>query len=166
MLSHVWLFATPGTAAHQAPLSMGILHTRIWSVLPCPPPGDLPNPGIKPRSPALQAILYRLSYQGNARILEWVAIPSPGRSSWPRNRMRVSCMAGRFFTGWATREARTYLWDSTYFGLLKLFIYTFFSSPSLMCDTENGRIAFYTLCILVPCIKFSTHLLNRAEENF
>ena len=57
---------------------MGILHTRIWSVWPCPPPGDLPNPGIKPRSPALRAILYCLRDQGNRRILEWVAIPSPG----------------------------------------------------------------------------------------
>ena len=52
----VWLFATPWTVAHQAPLSMGILQTRThWSGLPCPPPGDLPNPGIQPMSPALQA---------------------------------------------------------------------------------------------------------------
>ena len=46
------LFVTPWTVAHQAPLSMGILQARI---LPCPPPGDLPNPGIEPRSPAFQA---------------------------------------------------------------------------------------------------------------
>ena len=37
------------------------------------PPGDLPNPRIKPRSPALQVLLYCLSYQGRARKLEWVA---------------------------------------------------------------------------------------------
>ena len=48
-LSRVRLFATPWTAARQAPLTMGILE---W--LPCPPSGDLPNPGIKPRSPTLQ----------------------------------------------------------------------------------------------------------------
>ena len=46
---------TAWTVACQAPLSMGILQARIWSGLPCPPPGDLPNPGIKPRSPALRA---------------------------------------------------------------------------------------------------------------
>ena len=46
---------TAWTVARQAPLSMGILQARNWSGLPCPPPGDLPNLGIKPRSPSLQA---------------------------------------------------------------------------------------------------------------
>ena len=41
--------------AHQAPLSMGFSKQEHWSGLPCPPPGDLPNPGMEPRSPALQA---------------------------------------------------------------------------------------------------------------
>ena len=43
------------TVARQAPLSMGFPKPEYWSVLPCPLPGDLPNPGIEPRSPALQA---------------------------------------------------------------------------------------------------------------
>ena len=43
------------TVAHQAPLSMGIFQARIWSGLPCPPPGDPSNPGIKPTSSTLQA---------------------------------------------------------------------------------------------------------------
>ena len=47
--------ATPWTAAHQAPLSMGFSRQECQSVLPCPPPGDLRNPGIKPRSSTLQA---------------------------------------------------------------------------------------------------------------
>ena len=46
---------TPWTVAHQAPLSMGFSRQEHWSGLPFPSPGDLPNPGIKPRSPALQA---------------------------------------------------------------------------------------------------------------
>ena len=46
---------TPWTAALQAPLSMGILQAIILERMLCPPPGDLPNPGIKPRPPALQA---------------------------------------------------------------------------------------------------------------
>ena len=54
VLSHVQLFVSPWTVAHQAPLSMGILRQEYWSGLPCPPSGDLPNPGIEPRSPALQ----------------------------------------------------------------------------------------------------------------
>ena len=45
---------TPRTVAHQPPLSMGFSRQKYWSGLPCPPPGDLPNPGIKPRSPTLQ----------------------------------------------------------------------------------------------------------------
>ena len=47
--------ATLWTVACQALLSMGFPRQEYWSGLPCPPPGDLPNPGIKPRSPALQA---------------------------------------------------------------------------------------------------------------
>ena len=54
-LSHVWLFVTPWTVAHQAPLSMGFSRQEYWSGLPFPSPGYLPNPGIKPRFPALQA---------------------------------------------------------------------------------------------------------------
>ena len=41
-----------------------------------------------------------------ARILEWVAFPVSRGSSWPRNQTRVSCIAGRFFTSWTTREAQ------------------------------------------------------------
>ena len=54
-LSRVRLFATLWTVAHYAPLSMGFSRQEYWSGLPFPSPGDLPDPGIKPRSPALQA---------------------------------------------------------------------------------------------------------------
>ena len=54
-LSHVQLFATPWTTAHQAPLSIGFSKQEYWSGLPFPSPGDLPNPVIKSRSSALQA---------------------------------------------------------------------------------------------------------------
>ena len=49
-LGRVQLFATPWAVAHQAPLSMGFSRQGYWSGLPCPPPGDLPDPGIKPAS--------------------------------------------------------------------------------------------------------------------
>ena len=45
----------PWTVARQAPLTMGFSRQEYWSGLPFPSPGDLPNPGIKPKSPALQA---------------------------------------------------------------------------------------------------------------
>ena len=47
---HVWLFVTSWTVAFQAPLSMGFSRQEYWSGLPCPPPGNLPNPGMEPPS--------------------------------------------------------------------------------------------------------------------
>ena len=55
LLSRVQLFATLWTVAHQPPPSMGFSRQEYWSGLPFPSPGDLPDPGIEPRSPALQA---------------------------------------------------------------------------------------------------------------
>ena len=54
-LSRVRLFMTPWTVALQAPPSMGFSRRKNWSGLPFPSPGDLPDPGIEPRSPALRA---------------------------------------------------------------------------------------------------------------
>ena len=55
LLSRAGLFATPWTVACQASLSMGFSRQEYWSGLPFPSPGDLPNPGVEPGSPALQA---------------------------------------------------------------------------------------------------------------
>ena len=89
VLSRVQLFTTPRTAARQAPLLMGFSKQEYWSGLPFPSPGDLPNPGTEPGSPALQRILYRLSCQGSPSIQEWVAfpfsggeLPDPGIQPW------------------------------------------------------------------------------------
>ena len=54
-LSHVRLSVTVWTVAHQAPQSMGFSRQEYWSGLPFLSPGDLPDPGIKPRPPSLQA---------------------------------------------------------------------------------------------------------------
>ena len=93
----VQLTATLWTGAWQSPLSMGFSRQEYWSGLPCPPPRDLPNPGIKPRSPTWQAdslqlcptlfktMDYRVHAILQARILEWVAIPSSRGSSQPRD---------------------------------------------------------------------------------
>ena len=53
LLSRVQLFVTLWGVAHQAPLSMGFFRQEYWSGFPCPSPGDLPDPGIEPWSPAL-----------------------------------------------------------------------------------------------------------------
>ena len=60
----VRLCVTPWTIAHQAPLFMRFSRQEDWSALPCPPPGDLPNPGIKPtflKSPALAVSFFTTS---------------------------------------------------------------------------------------------------------
>ena len=54
LLSRVRLFATLWTVAPQAPLSMGFSRQEYWRGLPSPSPGDLPDPGMEPRYPALQ----------------------------------------------------------------------------------------------------------------
>ena len=51
--SEVQLFVTPWTVAYQAPLSVGFSRQEYWTGLPFPSPGELPNPGIEPGSPAL-----------------------------------------------------------------------------------------------------------------
>ena len=56
---HVLLFVTPWDVAYQAPLSMGFPRQEYWSGLSCPPPGDLPDPGIEPRSFASPALAGR-----------------------------------------------------------------------------------------------------------
>ena len=85
-LSHVQLFSTPWAVAHQAPLSMEILQARIleWVVMAIS--RRFPNPGIEPRSPALQEdSLPSESPRGSPRILEWVEYPFSMGSSRPRN---------------------------------------------------------------------------------
>ena len=57
-------FVNPSTVAHQAPLSMGVPRQEYWNGFPFSSPGDLPDPGIKPGSPALPVASLPLSHQG------------------------------------------------------------------------------------------------------
>ena len=58
-LSHVTLFVTPWTVAQWAPLPMGYSGQEPWSELPFPSPGDLPDPGMEPESPASPSLASR-----------------------------------------------------------------------------------------------------------
>ena len=69
-LSPVQLFAIPWTVVYQVSLSMGFSRQEYWSGLPFPSPGDLPDPGIQPRSPALQADALPSEPPGKPRIEE------------------------------------------------------------------------------------------------
>ena len=98
------LFVTSWTVACQAPLSMGILQTRIleWVAMP------FSRGSSQPRSPSLQADSLSSEPPGKPKLLEWVAYPFSRGTSWPKNQTRVSCFAGGFFTSWATREVHNY----------------------------------------------------------
>ena len=74
-LSCVQLFVTPRIAAHQAPLSMGFSRQEYQSGLPCSLPGNLPNPGIKPRSPVLQADSLPSEPPGNPKVIQGIKSP-------------------------------------------------------------------------------------------
>ena len=68
--------------------------------------GIFPTQGSNPCLLHCRQILYCLSHQESPRILEWVAYPFFRRSSQPRNWTGVSCIAGRFFTSWATGKPK------------------------------------------------------------
>ena len=96
LLSCVQLFATQWTIQ-----SMEFSRPEYWSGKPFSSTGDLPNPGIKPRSPALQADSLPAEPLGKPKNNALVAYPFSRRSSWPRNQTRFSCITGGFFTNWA-----------------------------------------------------------------
>ena len=90
-LSRAWLLATPWTAAHQAPSSMGFSRQEYWSGVPLP-------------SPKLCPTLLQL-HGSQARILEWIALSFFRWSSWPRYRTCVSCIDRWILYHWTTWEA-------------------------------------------------------------
>ena len=100
-LSQVQLFVTPWTI--YSPWNSPSQNTGVGSLSLLQ--GISTTQGSNPVLPHCRQILYQLSHQGSPRILEWVAYPFFRGSSQPRNRTSVSCIAGRFFTNWATREA-------------------------------------------------------------
>ena len=89
--SHVQLYVTLWTVAHQAPLSMGFPRQEYWSGLPCPSPGDLPDPRMEPLSPgapALQADSLPLSHQRSPRYV-YIYIYMNWFTQWRRLRSPI-----------------------------------------------------------------------------
>ena len=74
MLSCVRLFVTPWTIACQVPLSMEFPRQEYWSGLPCPPPGDLPNPGMEPASLALAGSFFSTEPSGKPTYHEYLSV--------------------------------------------------------------------------------------------
>ena len=72
LFSRVRLSATVWTVAYQAPPSTGFSRQECWSGLPCPSPGDLPDPGIEPGLLHCRQALYRLSHQGSNILVDLI----------------------------------------------------------------------------------------------
>ena len=89
-------FVTPWTAACQALLSVGFSRQEYWSGLPCPPPGDLPNPAIEPGSPALHADSLPAELPGK---------PSKGYSHNVKPGLQVSSFNFVSFMTWGNMES-------------------------------------------------------------
>ena len=68
--------------------------------------GIFPTQGLNPGLPQCWRTVYHLSHQRSPRVLEWISYPFSSESYWPRSWTRVSCIEGRFFTKWGTREAQ------------------------------------------------------------
>ena len=96
-LSRVWLFVTPWTVAYQAPPSMGFSRQEYWSGLPLPSPGDLPDPGTEPGSPALEADALTSEPPGKQSCLQTQG-PDKVRFQVPGVRTSTSCSGGHSST--------------------------------------------------------------------
>ena len=92
--SCVRLFVTPWIVTHQAALSMGFSRQEYWSRLPCPPLGDLPNPGIESMSlmsPALAGGFFTTNTMWEAHFMVWLAL------NW-KNKLSPRCDPGNILT--------------------------------------------------------------------
>ena len=132
VLRRVQLFVTPWTVTCQSSLSMGFPRQEYWSGLPCPPPGDLPDPGIEPASlvfPALQANSLPLSHlgEGNGNLLRYSCLENP--------------MDGRAW--WAAVHGVTKSWT-------QLSIFTFTFHFSLSCVGEGNGNPLQCSCLENP----------------
>ena len=107
----VWSVVSDSLGPHglYSPWNSPGRNTRLGSL--CLLQGIFPIWGSNPGLWHCRWILYQLSHKGSPRVLEWVAYPFSSGSSRLRNWMRVSCIAGRFFTNWAMREAHIPLID-------------------------------------------------------
>ena len=105
-LSRVQLFATPWTIAYHAPPSVGFSRQEYWGGLPFPSPGDLPNPGIEPGSPTLQADALPSEPPGKLKntgvgchvLLQGIFLTQGSNPGLPHCRQNLYCMShqGRY----------------------------------------------------------------------
>ena len=156
-LSHVQLFATLWTVAHQAPLSMGFTRQEYWSGVPFPSPGDLPDPGIEPWPPALQADALPCEppgkptgWHGSDQIPPFLFLPHETFYSWSNEDLRC---------GWQCyRQSNATLW-----------IMKHFTQANMYFPREVYMCVWYIRCILIFSLRTTQvirWLLNHREHQF
>ena len=90
-------------------------------------------------NPRILGALYQLTYEGNPRILECIAYPFSSGSSQPRNQTRVSCIIGRFFTNWTTRDLKVNSFLSLKHYFASAFSFNYATSCSLLQISNRKR---------------------------
>ena len=123
VLSHVWLFANPWTVAHQAPLFMEFSRQEYCSELPFPPPGDIPDSGVKPQvliSPALTGGFFTIfitrATWGASEISFMKKIKWSGMSD--RGRQRRATFYADFYLKWSLCFLACWFFNCVFFGQL------------------------------------------------
>ena len=128
---------------------------------------DLPNWGVKPRSPTVQADSLQVESQGKPKNTG-VAHPFFSGSSWSRNQTGVSCIAGRFFTIWAIREASTGFWGESKVSkmpcsgfLAPCFVNNDYVTAEIICSTGH---AHHEVPARSPATLWSTYTWDPSKE--
>ena len=114
--------------------------------------GIFPTQGLNPGLLHWRQILYQLSHKGSPIILEWVAYPFSGGSSWPRNLTGVSCIAGGYFTNWAIGKVKMIFSDIWFVKMLFPplgYLFIFFTA------LKNKVLNFYNVLVyffFITCV--------------
>ena len=124
----------------------GMLQARTLEWVAMPSSRGSSQPGIQPRSPALQAVLYHMSRQGNPKGLEWAPLPSPGELPSPGTKPMSLGLAGTFFT--TEPPANTSL----------------HSIQGSVLEVLFTPISFSFFRVIVPNVQFPDHVLCRDFE--
>ena len=147
--SHVRLFATPRTVAYRAPPSMGNYRQEYWNGLPFPSPGEFPDPGMEPGSPALQADALASEPQGKQEYRSGWLFPSPG--DLPHLQIKQCPLQCRHILYYLSHQGSPYI-------TLSAMEIVEMSGKFKLCFLEYHGIFFPNIFQRVDCIFFSPNI--------
>ena len=143
---------TPWTVARQTPLSMGFSRQEYWSGLPFPSPEDLPDPGIEPDTPALQANSYQLSSEGNPLSVRSLKKQESSRKTSTSALMSMP----KSLTMWITTNYGKFLKEMGIPDYLTCLLRNLYVGSEAIVRTGHGTTDCFQIvhqgCILSPCL--------------